>query len=185
MFSKGKIMLTSIRPVSSLKNALVMVALLTMSACAGFGAPPVNIGDTEAEVVAKLGAPTHRYQLENGRVLEYARGPWGQETHMARIGPDGRLANYEQVLKREKFAELVIGKTTKQDVLRTIGAPSETSYLRLKDLEVWSYPYKENDVWNSIMHVQFDRNGIVDSLVNTQDLRYDQDGLFPFGFMGM
>jgi hypothetical protein len=66
--------------------------------------------------------------------------------------------------------------------LRTVGHPSETSYLPRQELEVWSYPYKEQGVWNSIMHIQFDRAGIVQRMENGMDLRFDRDG--KFGFFG-
>src|SRR3569623_944681 len=102
---------------------------------------------------------------------------------MARIGPDKRLISYEQVLTTQKFATLQIGKSTKQDVLHTVGAPSDTSYLSLSDLEVWSYPYRESNVWNSIMHVHFDRNGIVQKLLNTPDPRFEPDWRMPNGIV--
>jgi len=57
--------------------------------------------------------------------------------------------------------------------LRTIGHPAETSYLPLRDLEVWSYRYKEAGVWNSIMHVHFDRNGIVRMMLNGPDPMFE------------
>jgi len=149
--------------------------------CAVFMPPALTVGESEAEVIVKLGQPTHRYQDGNTRLLEYATGPWGQRTYMARFGPDGRLASYEQVLTVEKFATIKPGQATKKDVLNTIGAPSDTSYLSLTDLEVWSYPYKESGVWNSLMHVHFDRSGTVQKMMNGPDPRFDPDRRFPFG----
>lgn len=136
-------------------------------------------GDTEPDVIAKLGHPTHRFQDGQERLLEYMEGPAGQQTFFARIGADNRLISYEQVLTTAKFAALRLGSATKADVLHTIGTPSETSYLSLVDLEVWSYPYKENGVWDSIMHVHFDRNGIVRKMQNGPDPRRDPDAHWP------
>lgn len=166
-------------------NVLFAVTLAGLAGCASFGGTPVVMGDSEAEVIAKLGTPTHRYQVGNERLLEYMRGPWGQATHMARIGPDGRLIQYEQVLTTEKFASIAVDRSTKQDVLHTVGAPTETSYFPRRELEAWSYPYKEADVWNSVMHIHFDKNGIVREMLNTPDWRFERDGMFPFGFMGL
>lgn len=166
--------------LTSCLAALIAATLLT--ACAGIGVPSMTPGEPEAVVISKLGAPTHRYQDGKDSLLEYMHGPWGQATYMARIGPDKRLISYEQVLTTQKFATLQIGKSTKQDVLHTVGAPSDTSYLSLSDLEVWSYPYRESNVWNSIMHVHFDRNGIVQKLLNTPDPRFEPDWRMPFGF---
>lgn len=145
----------------------------------------MTIGEPESQVISKLGSPTNSYQNGEFRLLEYKTGPWGQRTYMARIGPDGKLVSYEQVLTDAKFAGIAVGKASKEDVLRQVGSPSETSYLSLKDLEVWSYPYKESDTWNSVMHIHFDRRGVVHSLLNTQDLRFDPDRRWPFPMMGL
>ena len=123
----------------------------------------------------------HRYQDGKDQLLEYALGPWGQKTYMARIAPDGKVISFEQVLTVQKFASIKVNEAAKADVLRTIGAPSETSYLSLTDLEVWTYPYKKSDVWNSMMHVHFDKSGIVRKMLNDPDPRFDPDMHFPLG----
>lgn len=135
-------------------------------------------GDPVATVVAKFGQPTAVYPAGSGQMLEYASGPMGQYTWMASIGPDGRLASFEQVLTGEKFATLKIGASSKDDVLRTVGRPAETSYLSLPELEVWSYRYRESGVWNSMMHVHFDRAGIVRMLQNGPDPMYEERRFF-------
>lgn len=167
-----------------LRKITLVGMLLISSACAVFQGPSLNQGETEAEVVGKLGRPTARMPDGNGFVLEYNRNPWGQAINMARFDSNGRLLVYEQVLTTEKFATLKPSVSTKTDVLRTIGHPSETTYLSRLGLEVWTYPYKEHGVWNSLMHVHFDRNGILNKLENGQDLRFDRDGKFGSGFFG-
>ncbi len=163
------------------QTAILGGLLLMLSACAALMPPPINIGEPEASVVAKLGRPTARIPDSNGYLLEYSRNPWGQAIDMARFGNDGRLISYEQVLTTEKFASIKPGVSTKTEVLRTIGHPSETSYLSRLQLEVWTYPYKENGVWNSMMHVHFNNNGTVNKIENGPDLRFDRDGKFGFG----
>ncbi|GAB3544658.1 lipoprotein [Noviherbaspirillum agri] len=163
-----------------LRNIITAGSLLVLGACASILPAPVNIGDSEAEVIAKRGQPTHRYQDGKDQLLEYALGPWGQKTYMVRIDENRKVRSFEQVLTNEKFATIKVGEATKADVLRTIGAPSETSYLSLTDLEVWSYPYKESGVWNSMMHVHFDRTGVVRKMLNGPDPRFDPDKRFPF-----
>lgn len=170
-------------PWKKLKNGCRLAIGMTLFATVcGCTTPPVS-GDTEAEVIAKLGQPTHRYKDGEDHLLEYMLGPWGQYTYMARIGPDGKIISYEQVLTTQKFNTLKVGEATKNVVLRTIGAPSDVSYLSLTDLEVWSYPYKESGVWDSIMHVHFDRNGILRKMVNGPDPRRDPDTRWPFRMM--
>lgn len=148
-------------------------AALLLCGCASMRlyTEPPHPGESEAQIVERLGEPTHRYGEGNNHLLEYMTGPWGQSTFMARIGSDGRLVSYEQVLDATHFSKILPGKATKDEVLRTIGAPSATSYLSLPHLEVWSYPYREADTWDSVMHVHFDDAGIVRMLQNGPDRR--------------
>ncbi len=162
-------------------SLLIATLFALLQGCAILHGGTITPGETEAQVIGKLGQPTNRYRDEKGNLLEYARGPWGQQTYMARVGPDGRVTSFEQVLTLQKFATITPGQANKKDVLHTIGAPSDTSYLSFSDLEVWSYPYKESDVWNSLMHVHFDRNGVVQKMMNGPDPRFDPDMRFPFG----
>jgi len=162
---------------------IILASAVFLSACATLFPQAVAVGESEADVIAKRGQPTYRYQDGKDRLLEYKMGPWGQRTYMARIGPDGRVVSFEQVLTTQKFATIKVGEATKNDVLKTIGGPSDTSYLPLRDLEVWSYPYKEADVWNSLMHVHFDRSGVVQQMMNGPDPRFDPDRRFPFSMM--
>lgn len=167
----------------TLQTALLSSLILLLSGCATLMAPPVQVGDTEASLIQKRGAPAHRYKDGNTELLEYPTHPWGQRTYMARMDAGGRVTSFEQVLTTQKFATIKVDEANKETVLRTIGSPSETSYLSLRDMEVWTYPYKENDVWNSMMHVHFDRNGIVRQMLNGPDPRFDPDDRFGFGFM--
>lgn len=161
-----------------LGSIFLFSALLGVAGCAAMLRTPPSIGDTLEAVTAKFGPPTGRYPAHGGQVLEYATGPFGQETWMAHIGPDGRLATFEQVLTGEKFATLTIGVATRDEVLRTLGRPAERSYLALPDLEVWSYRYKENGVWNSMMHAHFDRAGVLRMMQNGPDRMFEERRFF-------
>jgi hypothetical protein len=106
---------------------LIKTTLLTallLGGCAGMGRVAPTVGDPLATVTAKFGTPTAIHAAPDGQVLEYATGPFGQATYMARIGPDGRLASFEQVLTSEKFGTLKVGQATREDVLRTLGRPA-------------------------------------------------------------
>jgi hypothetical protein len=156
------------------KIATIPIAGITLAlaSCAAFRPAPVA-GDTEAVVLQKLGQPNAVYPEPNGgRELEYTQQPMGQFAFMAHIGPDGRLTSYEQVLTNEKFASIKIDHATKDDVLRTVGHPADYSAVAFHDYEVWSYRYRESGVWNSMMHVHFDQNGVVRQLLNGPDPRY-------------
>lgn len=150
-----------------MRNMMVIAILVALLAgCAG---PPPLPGQPLADVVARLGQPSASYAVGDGTQLEYATGPWGQQTYMARFGPDQRLLSYRQVLDSNTFNQIQLGKSTRQDVLLLIGHPAETSYLPRQKLEVWTYRYKEANVWNSMMHVHFDQGGVVRMLLGGPD----------------
>jgi len=148
-----------------------LCSILLLAGCAT--RTPPSPGDPADVVQAKLGAPTAVYADGADRSLEYATGPMGQYTWMARLGPDGRLASYEQVLTGEKFATIKIDQATKEQVLHTLGRPAERSRVAMHNYEVWSYRYKEAGVWNSLMHVHFDQQGVVRQMMNGPDPMYD------------
>jgi hypothetical protein len=154
--------------------ALGLATGLGLSACAPMlrDAPPP--GAPLAEVTAKLGQPTAVYpEPDGGRVLEYRGQPMGQFQWMARIGPDGRLVSWQQVLTSENFARVQVDRSTRDDILRMFGRPAEVSRVGFHNYEVWSYRYKEAGVWNSMMHVHFDERGIVRQMLNGPDPMYD------------
>lgn len=166
------------KPIAPALLAATLAATLLLPGCAGMLRPPPAPGEPRAAVLSSLGAPTAAYRVGGDELLEYASGPFGQHTWMARIGPDGRLSSFEQVLTGEKFATLRIGAATRTDVLHTLGRPAETSYLALPDLEVWSYRYKENGVWNSMMHAHFDRAGVLRMMQNGPDRMFEEKRFF-------
>lgn len=157
-----------------IRMSAVVVALAALVSCANL--PPVQPGQSEAEVIARLGRPSNVYQDGASRLLEYMHGPVGQTTDMARIGPEGRLVSFEQVLTMQKFGTIMPGEADKDKVLRTIGAPSKIHFYTLSQLESWSYPFKENGVWDSLMSVYFDKAGMVRRLENGPDPNYQPGG---------
>lgn len=159
--------------IRRLRLAPVFAALL-LAGCATWNQPKVVAGDSLDTVRTRMGNPTNVYPLpEGGQEFEYATGPFGQRTWMVRFDANGKVLAAEQVLRGETFAKLRIGESKKDDVLRLVGRPSETSRVFLGNFEVWSYRYKENDVWNSMMHVHFDDRGVVKLVQNGPDPMYD------------
>jgi len=156
---------------SLLRRGMSAASALLLSACAGLGGPALAPGAPEAEVLARLGQPTHVYQDGDTRLLEYMRGPMGQTTDMARIGPDGRLQSLTQVLTMESFARIVPGVTRQEQVLRIVGAPSEVRVYRHPGMRAWNYPYKESNVWDSMMTIYIDDTGLVRRIENGPDPR--------------
>jgi hypothetical protein len=152
-------------------------SLLALGGCAPLIRHTPSVGDPTGVVIQKMGLPRATYpDPGGGQEFEYTTEPMGQYTWMAHIGRDGRLTQFEQVLTGQTFATIKIDQANKADVLRTIGHPAEQSAVALHHYEVWSYRYKESGVWNSMMHVHFDRDGIVRLMLNGPDPMYERDG---------
>jgi hypothetical protein len=164
--------------MSKRMNIRTLAALLALSV--GLGACGVlqnklPAGTPVADVTARLGKPDATYpDPGGGQVLEYRGQPMGQFQHMARIGADGKLISYEQVLTSENFAAVQVNRWNRDDILRRFGRPAEVSHVRLDDREVWSYRYKQDGIWNSMMNVYFNARGVVVRLQNTPDPVLDE-----------
>ena len=154
----------------TLKTAATFALILSLAACAPMIRRTPAVGAPLAEVTAKLGKPDAVYpDAAGGQVLEYRGQPMGQFQYMARIGADGKLISYEQVLTSENFARIEVGRWTRDDVLRNFGRPAEVVRSRLEEGEIWSYRYKEQGVWNSVMNVDFNARGTVLRVFNSPD----------------
>jgi len=160
---------------TTLRTAGMALAALALTACAQLMRTPPPLGTPLAQVTAQLGQPNAAYpEADGGQVLEYRGQPMGQFQYMARIGPDGRLVAYDQVLTSENFAKVKVDHWTKDDILRNFGRPAEVSRVYFHNYEVWSYRYKEAGVWNSMMSVHFDEQGVVRQMLNGPDPMYDE-----------
>ena len=69
----------------------------------------------------------------------------------------------------DSFRPVQLGVSTQADLLRLYGPPDEATYLQLRDLNVWSYRYKESGVWDSMMHIMMDRQGVVREMMSGPD----------------
>ncbi len=124
--------------------------ILSLAAAAAVLAGCVNMSDPTRlapgaradEIRQSLGEPTGRYPLAGGaQRLEYARGPFGKQTWMLDVDAEGRLTSATQVLTETQFNAIRAGATA-DEVLRTIGRPSNVGYVGWhKTQTVWSYRY--------------------------------------------
>ena len=74
------------------------------------------------------------------------------------------------VLSRQRAGATVRPrKDNKQTILSTFGRPAAQVRYASVDGDVWVYRYKEQNVWDSVMSVEFDRNGVVQAMVNGPD----------------
>jgi hypothetical protein len=166
-------------PLLRLPALVAAVALgAVLSGCATPSALPA--GSTEAAVRQQLGAPTGEWPAgAGGRVLEYATGPFGKQTHLLDFGADGRLRAVEQVLTEARFAGVRVGMD--QAALRQwLGRASERFRVaRPVPQTVWAYRYE-------VPHCQWfmvgvgDDGRVVDTAYGPDPLCEVLDGtLFP------
>jgi hypothetical protein len=126
--------------------ATLLAAAALAGCAASYGPGPVGAGATEADVVARMGAPTGRHAMPDGATrLEYARGPFGRETYMVDLDAGGRVARIEQVLGEAQFRERMAVGMTRDEVRRTFGRPAEAQRVGFVGREVWSWRYPTND----------------------------------------
>lgn len=88
---------------------------------------------------------------------------------------NGRLKRSEQVMTVEKFSQLKLGQDNKTSVQNLFGTPFEIVQLARLEREVWSYRLKLNGVFPALMHVQFDRSGIVRETFSGPDLEWERE----------
>ena len=123
------------------KFGLLALPALLLSGCASYGPQRLPAGASVAEVAAAMGPPTGRYARPGGERIEYARGPFGKHTYMLDFDTQGRMITWQQVLTEPTFDALRVGSSRDQ-VLQTIGHPSEATRVALRDGALWSYRYE-------------------------------------------
>ncbi len=128
--------------IHGLKPAALGVGVLLLAGCAGYAPGPLASGATEAEVVARMGAPTGDHVGPDGqRRLEFARGPYGRHTYMVDLDGQGRMRSWEQVLTETRFNAVPVG-ASRAEVLYGLGRPSEVISIPRRNELVWSYRYE-------------------------------------------
>jgi hypothetical protein len=113
----------------------------------------------QPDVRARLGAPTEIRKDRNGDELwEYAGGPEGHETHLVRLGADGKVKEVTQLITEERLMRVVPGSSSRQDVRGLLGRPSEQALTGAG--EAWSWRYLLNNVAGHLV-VTFNPDGTV------------------------
>lgn len=140
------------------RAALAVAVLALCAACAIPQPQQLRAGQTEAEMLALMGAPTGRYPLADGaQRVEFARGPAGRVTWMVDLDASGRVLQVEQVLDARHFAQVQDGMP-RDDLLRLLGRPAEVQR-EWQRRETWSWRYETNDcLW---FRVTLDADGRV------------------------
>ena len=75
---------------------------------------------------------------------------------MVDFGPDQRVTSVYQALTEARFAKIVPGTTTQDDIRLLFGPPGQTMFFSRMNEEVWSYRYEASASDNRIFNVHFD-----------------------------
>ncbi|ODU09830.1 MAG: hypothetical protein ABS84_07010 [Rubrivivax sp. SCN 71-131] len=139
-----------------------LLAAMLLAGCAALQGPRLAHGQTEADVLALLGPPSERYPMPGGvQRLQWVSGPFGRQTWMVDIGPDGRSLWFAQVLTRRylfDFAQRAQGMDVPQ-LLRELGRPAERRANGWGGGQTWSWRFVTNDcLW---WQVSLDAHGRV------------------------
>ncbi|CAJ0687572.1 hypothetical protein LMG19089_00172 [Ralstonia edaphis] len=157
----------------------VAIVVAATAGCAALESPVTKgqrlVGADEPAVQAQFGPPRETYPLDGGTRWLYPTKPYGQFTYAADFDAGGKLVAFKQVLSSLEFAQAKIGVWTRDDVLRHFGQPVETAYFPRMERLVWSYRFKADDVWPSLMHFYFDPAGVLQLTQITPDPLYDPD----------
>ena len=130
-------------PTKPQRSALSSIAITCALAagCASLAPPSLSLGTSVADAQRSLGAPTGQYPLADGGTrLEYGRAPYGQQTWMFDFDARGGFTQATQVLTEARFNRIPKGMT-RDELLMTLGHPSEQSVIGLQRQTVWSYRF--------------------------------------------
>ena len=144
-----------------MRHSLLALSLFA-AACASYDGRGLQPGVTsESEVRRTMGPPALELDNPDGsRTLAYPKGPLGTRTYMVKLGPDGMVGGVEQVLNEDHFYRIVPG-ITRDDVLRTIGPPSQVDEFPRLQQTAWEYRYQDAWGYTAILSVMIDPRGIV------------------------
>jgi hypothetical protein len=150
-----------------------IIPLLAAAAVTAGCAHPdmLQVGMTSAQLDARFGKPSAERREGNEDIRIYTSQPLGERASAVHIGPDGRVQSIEPLLNLPHFAAIRVDQWNKQDVRDHFGEPAEVTGTR--QYEVWSYRYRESEVWYSLFSVMFDRAGVVRKTENGPDPMFD------------
>jgi hypothetical protein len=121
---------------------IAAVCLAVAIVLAGCASSPEGLkpGASADDIHAQMGAPVAIYALPGGGKRMEFRGN-GPRTYMLDVDASGRLIEWVQVLNETNFGNIRAGMTREQ-VLMTLGQPSDVSRVGRQGVEVWSYHFQ-------------------------------------------
>lgn len=157
-----------------------LFAVLSLSACTTISDLPV--GTPLNQIQQQFGSPSVACPSSEPTRLVWSSQPFGQFSWAAELDQSQQLKSATQVLTDAEFNQLSQGNWDQNQVRCHFGPPAEKSITPYKGvkMQVWSYRYKQNSVWDSLMHVYFGDDGLVKHHHPGPDPLTEADGLFFF-----
>ena len=148
------------RPQPRAWGLLAASATLWLAGCAQIAATPP--GTPLTQVTAQFGAPTlHCVDRQGHDRVIWSQQPLGQYAWGATVDAQGRVQGIAPILTDEHFQVLNHGVWTADQVRCEFGPPAIIDTAGLPNVRqvVWSYRYKQDHDWNSLMYVFMGRDG--------------------------
>ena len=117
-----------------------LLAALVLAGCATPSASDLKPGATTAEVRAKMGTEVASYPLAGGGQRLEFRGA-GARTYMVDVDASGKMVQAVQVLNTDNFRN-VVGGMTREQLLMTLGQPSNVAPGGRQGGQVWSWNFQ-------------------------------------------
>jgi hypothetical protein len=157
---------------------LVLAALAALiPGCANY-VGSIAPGTRAQDLQARVGPPAEVWKNTDGtETWEYRQGPAGYYTYMIDLGPDRAVRAVHQVLDEPYFAKVSPGMSREQ-VHRLLGGPKEVAHYPRQHEEVWTWRFKQEQVWYRLFMVYFDEStGTVVRTFRMDDpVYYDKGG---------
>ena len=135
-----------------------------LAACASFDGRGLVPGQSTATDVGRvMGAPVEKRQVSGETWYYYPRQPYGRQTFVARLTPEGRLVALEPRLNPETISRIVPNTTRSADVRDLLGPPWQSTRFARLDREVWSWSINRwgKPGFPAQLHVQISPDGVV------------------------
>lgn len=143
-----------------IRQILALALIAGLSSCANMA--DTTPGTPLADVQAQFGRPNFNCTLPDGaqRVI-WTQQPFGQFAWGANVGADGHIDQVVALLTDQNFQQLADGVWPAERVRCEFGPPAQIREVGLPSVRqiVWSYRYRQDQVWNSLMHVYMGRDG--------------------------
>ncbi|MCZ2498486.1 hypothetical protein GN316_17130 [Xylophilus sp. Kf1] len=158
-------------PATTRLRRMAAVGGLAIAALLAGCASPTGLpaGSTPESAIAALGEPTGRYaRPEGGQRLQYSQAPAGQHVWNTDFDAAGRLLGVDDGLRYGNFERLVMGQSTRDDVLYMLGRPGRLEYVYSFRGQIWTYRF--NDMNNPrLVSIHIDPAGVVQRIVYTDE----------------